>query len=361
MPVCANCGSWQPDEAALCDECGHPLRGQVPTSAPGPAAEQGRTVVATPPPAPLCPVCGATTVAGDPFCTNCGAALTARPGDAAALPAAQTGYGATVVAMGGGRARPNSVEVPQAPTLDHRGVPVPPAPETRAAAQGPPHCASCGAELPPEGRFCEMCGAPVVRTPSPEAWDNVPPRANAAHWPPTDAPVSQEPTAAPPAQPPGWGAVDAAGSTVAASLPSPFDEVVQDAEPARTRYASPTYEPVVSAAPTPVLIRGKFVVSATNASLPFPPGRDEIIVGRQDPVNGIFPEIDLTDHGGDEGGVSRRHARITQQGSRFAIEDLNSTNHTFVNRSRLALGERRVLYEGDEVAFGRVKMIFQVI
>ena len=107
-------------------------------------------------------------------------------------------------------------------------------------------------------------------------------------------------------------------------------------------------------------VRGKFVVSATNASLPFPPGRDEIIVGRQDPVNGIYPEIDLTDHGGDEGGVSRKHARITQQGSQFAIEDLNSTNHTYVNRSRLTLGERRVLYEGDEVAFGRVKVIFQV-
>jgi hypothetical protein len=108
-------------------------------------------------------------------------------------------------------------------------------------------------------------------------------------------------------------------------------------------------------------LRGKFVVQATHASLPFPPGRSEIIIGREDPVNGIFPEIDLTDHGGDEGGVSRRHARVTLQGGRFAIEDLNSTNHTFVNRVQLGFGERRILEEGDEVTFGRVSMTFQIL
>ena len=37
-----------------------------------------------------------------------------------------------------------------------------------------------------------------------------------------------------------------------------------------------------------------------------------------------------------EGGVSRKHARITRQGNQFFIEDLNSSNGTFVNGVRIS-------------------------
>jgi pSer/pThr/pTyr-binding forkhead associated (FHA) protein len=100
------------------------------------------------------------------------------------------------------------------------------------------------------------------------------------------------------------------------------------------------------------------VVQGTNATLPFPPGKTELIVGREDPVSGIFPDIDLTDHGGDEGGVSRRHARIFVEGSDLFIEDLNSTNYTYVNQQKLTPGQPHPLNSEDEVRFGRVKLIF---
>ena len=48
--------------------------------------------------------------------------------------------------------------------------------------------------------------------------------------------------------------------------------------------------------------------------------------------------------------VSRRHATIRSEGGAVAIEDLNSTNGTFVNGERIT--GMRVLSEGDEVRFG---------
>lgn len=96
----------------------------------------------------------------------------------------------------------------------------------------------------------------------------------------------------------------------------------------------------------------------TNSALSFPPGKTELIVGREDPVSGVFPEIDLTDHGGDEGGVSRRHARIFVQGTQILVEDLNSTNYTYVSQQRLTPGQPHPLNDGDELRFGRVKLTY---
>jgi hypothetical protein len=130
---------------------------------------------------------------------------------------------------------------------------------------------------------------------------------------------------------------------------------------------APTPEPVPPPAPAPepppvyapvAGLQGRFIVKGTNASLPFPPGKTELIVGREDPVSAVFPEVDLTDHGGDEGGVSRQHTRIFLQGDQIFIEDLNSTNYTYVNQQRLTPGQPHPLADGDEVRMGRVKMTF---
>lgn len=90
------------------------------------------------------------------------------------------------------------------------------------------------------------------------------------------------------------------------------------------------------------------------------PAKAEIIIGREDPVSGIFPDIDLTPHGGDEGGVSRQHCKITVQGGQYLIEDLKSTNSTRVNRQRLEPGKTQALKDGDEIRAGRVALVFKV-
>src|SRR5512147_1167888 len=58
--------------------------------------------------------------------------------------------------------------------------------------------------------------------------------------------------------------------------------------------------------------------------------------------------------------VSRRHARLTFQGGKYVLEDLGSTNGTFVNGQRLA--GPRVLKPGEVVSFGeQIVLVFEAV
>ena len=88
---------------------------------------------------------------------------------------------------------------------------------------------------------------------------------------------------------------------------------------------------------------------------------DESHIGRWDADGGIFPDVDL-DSDDPEAKVSRRHARITRRSGQYYIEDLGSTNGTFVNRGRRLLpGDRQSLRDGDEVIVGKTFLKFQVL
>ncbi|MBI4835405.1 MAG: sigma 54-interacting transcriptional regulator [Planctomycetes bacterium] len=54
--------------------------------------------------------------------------------------------------------------------------------------------------------------------------------------------------------------------------------------------------------------------------------------------------------------ISRNHSIIVKKGSNFIIRDLNSRNGIFVNSKKV---EEQVLKEGDEIAIGTVKMIYE--
>lgn len=87
---------------------------------------------------------------------------------------------------------------------------------------------------------------------------------------------------------------------------------------------------------------------------------DESTIGRWDADNGIFPDVDLDAHDSDAK-VSRRHARIVRNGGGYFIEDLGSTNGTYVNRGRRLLpGNPQSLSDGDEVIVGKTFLRFQV-
>jgi len=84
-------------------------------------------------------------------------------------------------------------------------------------------------------------------------------------------------------------------------------------------------------------------------------------IGRWDADNGIFPEIDLDAHDA-QAKVSRRHARILFERGKFLIEDLGSTNGTFVNRGRRLLpGDPHQLNDGDEIIVGKTFLRFKII
>ena len=84
-------------------------------------------------------------------------------------------------------------------------------------------------------------------------------------------------------------------------------------------------------------------------------------IGRWDADGGIFPDVDL-DSDDPEAKVSRRHARITFREGQYFLEDMGSTNGTFINRGkRLSPGERQLLKDGDEIIVGKTFLRFQLL
>jgi hypothetical protein len=102
----------------------------------------------------------------------------------------------------------------------------------------------------------------------------------------------------------------------------------------------------------------RLVVISTGAELSLPE-QEEITVGREDPSSGIFPDVDLTPYGGEDGGVSRRHARLLHIGDDYFVEDLQSTNYTKLDGQRLPAHVRERLEDGARLDFGRVAVIFR--
>ena len=182
------------------------------------------------------------------------------------------------------------------------------APAQSAPATQMQTCPSCGAQNPAGETFCSNCGANMMSTPAPAAVNSNP----ASSMPPTAAPVAEASQA-------------------------------------------PEAAPVASA---PAALSARLIVEADNQEFDLS-GKDNIVIGREDAVSNIFPDVDLTPHGGEEGGVSRLHARIFVENGQYMLEDENSTNFTFLNRQRLAGKTPMPLHDNDEIKLGRVLLRFK--
>ena len=79
-------------------------------------------------------------------------------------------------------------------------------------------------------------------------------------------------------------------------------------------------------------------------------------VGRFDPVVGPI-DIDL---GSIEEGVyiSRKHARLKLENGAWMVEDLGSSNGTFILREDFEKVDSAELQDGDEIAFGNARFVF---
>jgi pSer/pThr/pTyr-binding forkhead associated (FHA) protein len=89
------------------------------------------------------------------------------------------------------------------------------------------------------------------------------------------------------------------------------------------------------------------------------PAKDEVVIGREDPISEVFPDLDLTDFGGADGGVSRKHAVIHRSGGVITIEDMGSTNGTYVNKKKIQPHAPQAIKPGDEVRFGKLSLTVQ--
>lgn len=99
-------------------------------------------------------------------------------------------------------------------------------------------------------------------------------------------------------------------------------------------------------------VESKLILPGSEIEFLLPPSRTEVLIGRSDPVQDIFPDVDLAPYEGERRGVSRRHARIERDVHGIYLIDLNSTNYSFLNRIKIQAGQRYPIKDGDEIRLG---------
>lgn len=81
-----------------------------------------------------------------------------------------------------------------------------------------------------------------------------------------------------------------------------------------------------------------------------------LIMGRADPLNGIYPDVDLSSYGAEQRGVSRHHVRMHYENGQLMIADMESANGTFLNGEKLTPNEYRAVHDGDELTLGQLSI-----
>ncbi len=102
-------------------------------------------------------------------------------------------------------------------------------------------------------------------------------------------------------------------------------------------------------------IRLKIVASGLEI---VPTYRSELTIGRAYKNN--VPDIDLGPYGGSKAGVSRRHSRLLLKNNQWYIEDLGSTNGTFVNGARIAPLQLIAFKSDDVIRCGQIELKLRV-
>ncbi len=248
-----------------------------------------------------------------------------------------------------------------------------PSPAPAVAAPAPPGdntCPQCGASTIPGEAFCDNCGASLAEPQVSAASVSVEPEPQSE---PALAPVEGQPDLT---QCPACGAENLPDSSFCsncgivmeavteaeASAPEPEPEPIDEVETAVAEAPVPIEETPVAAvaasdAPAPTG-RARFVVRDSGAEIALPTAEGEYVIGREDPVSGVFPAIDMNAHDGENLGVSRRHAQVTVEAGIYFLQDLDSTNFTFLDRKKLAPFTPAALSNGDEVRLGKLVLTF---
>ncbi|MBD2496843.1 FHA domain-containing protein [Nostoc sp. FACHB-280] len=248
------------------------------------------------------------------------------------------------------------------------------------------NCPNCGATVQADAAFCGQCGfnlhsaaapapvspAAVAPTVAPEVPIQVPPLvtpdplldllqpdALGINAPPATAQQPLAVESAPPSPPP----------VAAAPVPEPEPEP----EPAPAPEPVPVPEPEATVpAPVPVQapagvartqlqqVTARLVHIQSEREIELPQSLSVIHIGK--PNDRIPPDIDVSGFSNSEI-VSRIHADIRVEGDSFYVEDVGSSNGTYINNLPLLPGNRHRLRPGDRISLGKgdlVTFIFQL-
>ncbi|MGA7934096.1 MAG: FHA domain-containing protein [Kovacikia sp.] len=227
-------------------------------------------------------------------------------------------------------------------------------------------CPNCGATVQVDASFCGQCGfnlqaAGIQAEGSPMG-------------PPPPVPVSSS-SSVPDLMPPD----PLVPPDPIAGIPPVSNPIAVSAEPSPDRVAPP---PAVAVSNQPMAQGEKSVSSPppkvtspstqlqqakvqlfhvqTHTPIEIPQSLSVIHIGK--PNDRIPPDIDVSGFPDSEI-VSRIHADIRIDGDSFYIEDVGSSNGTYINNAPLPMGNRHRLRHGDRVALGKgdkVTFLFQL-
>jgi len=247
---------------------------------------------------------GHASTASD-YCDTCGVPIPAGGG------APDPGSASAAAGAAGAAGAPGGVPDPSAAggSLDLGGGAAAP-----SGAPDPQACPNCGTPRDAAALFCEACGYDFTTGTMPRPPD--------------------------PASDPDPAAIAAGAQAQAPLAPAIAVDWVAEVWVDPDWYAAQESE---EPCPSPGL---PAVVQLTAKS---------VLIGRPSASRNIHPEIDCT---GDSG-VSRRQAQLTTDGQRWWVEDLQSSNGTYVGPASgplpadpIAPGQRRELSEDDRVYVG---------
>lgn len=254
-----------------------------------------------------CPSCDHENVAGTQFCEMCGEELVAD--NAASTPAA------------------SAVDAPA------------------AVANGDIECPACGNMNPSDNLVCEVCGTDLKsdssKSDEESAVDTTTPGAvpdDEADDESIPAPSSGDTLSAALAD-----ADSQAANAADASTPS------GDGDNASTPSAPADDASAVSLSPGMVKL---VVEQGMSVGKQFVLGDAEILIGREDEDEEIYPDIDLSDQ--DEGFVHRKHAQMNFEDGALTVTHLGGANRTKVNNRPIPDNEAQSVKLGDKIAFGKV-------
>jgi len=209
-------------------------------------------------------------------------------------------------------------------------------------------CPNCHSPNRDTSRFCEECGTRLVQKEQAPTAGPPPAAEKNPVWPQATDP--QPPAYVPPAVSADFGQMRTTGNETRIDIPA--IPLPSEPEPLGTIHVDDS-----RAGAHAVLIIERGDAPGTEFKLV----GDDVIIGRWDADNGIFPDVDLDAYDSDAK-VSRKHAKIRRHAGAYSIEDLGSTNGTYVNRGRRLLpGNAQALHDGDEVIVGKTFLRFQIV
>lgn len=285
-----------------------------------------------------CPSCGHENVPGTQFCEGCGEELPQDNGAATSAPAALQSMvkcpacdnmnpadnvacevcGADLTGVGGSTASPAPTSIPT-PTVT------------------PSDDAASGDSLPINPVPADL-SAPNVGAFTP---GNVASTDTASTTPLPSSPVPDTSLPTAPVTASGVASTDMSAGDAPVSLVAPI----------------PPTPPMPPSASLPAgdLEPGKVklvVEQGQTVGAQFVLGDAEMLVGREDTDEDIYPDIDLSDQ--DAGYVHRKHASLRFDNGNLTVEHLGGSNKTRINNKPIADNQPQAVKLGDKVSFGKV-------